>query len=284
MYKSTITLGAAVSSLIACSTAGAQCRPPASSHEARLLVFYEVPAAFSPGGAPGRLPVGAIDIGMEAVPVPSPNAALTHPEYCYQYTTNNTKLASVFARPRIAVGLPAGMMLEGSYLPPITFMSARATVASLALSRTQLLSFVDPRLVLLLRAQGTVGRISGPITCPRGSLQTSDASAPCYGTAPSRDQFDPNSFGVEGALGANAGRLAVYVGGGSSWVRPHFQAGFTDALENVDRTTVDVAVVRGTAFAGASLRVRDDLSISGQLYAVPSDATTVRIGFAYRIR
>jgi hypothetical protein len=65
---------------------------------------------------------------------------------------------------------------------------------------------------------------------------------------------------------------------------PHFQAGFTDAAGITDRTTVDVALVRGSAFAGGSLRVRDDLRISAQLYAVPADATTARIAFAYRVR
>ncbi|HEY7236722.1 MAG TPA: hypothetical protein VH539_21360 [Gemmatimonadaceae bacterium] len=276
-------LGVALGSIIA-GDAGGQCRPPANSHEARLLAFYEVPATFSLGAAPERLPAGAIEVGAEAAPVPSPSAALTHPEYCYQYTTNNTKLASLFGRPRIVVGLPLAMTLEASYLPPITFMSARATVASVALARAQTLSFIDSRVALLLRAHGTAGRVTGPITCPRASLQTSDEGAPCYGTAPSRDHFDPNSLGVEGALSASSGPLSGYVGGGATWLRPHFQAGFTDAEGNIDRTTVDVALVRGSAFAGGSVRVREHIRISAQVYAVPADATAARVGFSYRVR
>ena len=283
IFRIASVLGVALGSVIA-GAAAAQCRPPARSHEARLLAFYEVPATFSLGAAPERLPAGAIELGAEATPVPSPNAALTHPEYCYQYTTNNTKLASLFGRPRLVVGLPAAMTLEASYLPPITFMSARATVASVAVARTQRLSFIDPRLTLLLRAHGTVGRVTGPITCPSASLQTTNADAPCYGTAPSSDHFDPNSFGAEGALSAISGRFSGYVGGGATWLSPHFQAGFTDATGITDRTTVDVALVRASAFVGGSLRVRDDLRISAQLYAVPADATTARIAFAYRVR
>ncbi|HKW10660.1 MAG TPA: hypothetical protein VJO33_09790 [Gemmatimonadaceae bacterium] len=276
-------LGVALGSIIA-GKAAAQCRPPANSHEARLLTFYEVPAIFSLPAAPERMPAGAIEVGAEAAPVPSPSAALTHPEYCYQYTTNNTKLASLFGRPRIVVGLPAAITLEASYLPPITFMSARATVASVAVARAETLGFGDPRLTLLLRAYGTVGRVTGPITCPRAGLQTTDAGAPCYGTAPSSDHFDPNSLGIEGALGASGARFSGYVGGGATWLSPHFQAGFTDAAGITDRTTVDVALVRGSAFAGGSLRLRDDLRISAQLYAVPAAATTARIAFAYRVR
>jgi hypothetical protein len=279
----TVFVCAALGTALAPVTAAAQCRPPTSSHEARLLAFYEVPAVFALGSAPERLPAGAIKVGAEAEPVPSPNAALTHPQYCYQYTTNNTKLASLFGRPRLTIGLPGAMTFEASYLPPVTVMNARATVASAALSRFQSLSFIDPRLTFALRAHATVGRITGPITCSKSSLQTTDASAPCYGSTPSRDHFDPNSLGIEGAMGTT-GRIAIYAGGGANWVRPHFQAGFTDAVGNVDHTTVDIAVVRGVAFAGASFQLRDALTLSGQVYAVPADVTTTRVGVTYRLR
>jgi hypothetical protein len=264
--------------------AAAQCRPPAGSHEARLLAFYEAPALFSMGSAPERLNAGALSVGGEAIPVPSPDAVLTHPSFCYQYTTNNTKLAPLFARPRIVVGLPAGFALEGSYVPPVSVSNARVTIGSLALSRTQSL-FVGPgRVQLQLRAHGTVGRIHGPITCPRASLQLDDPAAPCYGTRASRDSYDPKSLGVELGAGTQVGRLDVYAGGGANWLDPRFRAGFTDGLGNVDHTTIDVALVRGVAFGGATLHLRDDLAVSGQLYAVPADVSTVRLGVAYRLR
>src|SRR3954469_12899033 len=94
---------AAALGTIAIGAAGAQCRPPASSHEARLLAFYEGPAPFSMASAPARLAAGGVSIGGEAVPVPSPDAALTHPTFCYQYTTNNTKLPPLFSCRRIVV-------------------------------------------------------------------------------------------------------------------------------------------------------------------------------------
>jgi len=264
--------------------AAAQCRPPASSHEARLLAFYEAPALFSMGSAPEKLAAGAVRVGGEAIPVPSPDPAITHPSFCYQYTTNNTKLAPLFARPRIIVGLPAGFALEGSYVPPVSVSNARVTIGSVALSRTQSM-FVGPGSVLLqLRAHGTLGRIHGPITCPRASLQLDAPAAPCYGTAPSRDSYDPKSLGVELAAGTQLGRLDVYAGGGANRLDPRFRAGFTDALGNVDHTTVDVALVRGVAYGGATLHLRRELAISGQLYMVPADVSTVRLGVSYRLR
>jgi len=261
-----------------------QCRPPASSHEARLLAFFEAPAVFSLPGAPEVLEPGDTRIGAELVPVPSPNAEITHPNFCYQNTTNNTKLAPLLGRPRLVIGLPAGLVVEGSYFPPITVSSARATLASVALSRVEVLSLGGLRPLLQLRAHATTGRIQGPITCPRQNLQLADAGAPCYGTSPSLDAFDPNSVGVEGALGMRAHGVDGYVGAGTTWLRPHFQTGFTDAAENTDRTTIDVSLVRAAVFGGVTLHVRKGFDLSGQVYAVPADVTTLRIGLQYRLR
>lgn len=269
---------------IAFDAAGAQCRPPATSHEARLLAFYEAPALFSMGSAPERLAPGAVSIGGEAIPVPSPDPALTHPSFCYQYTTNNTKLAPLFARPRIVVGLPAGFAVEGSYVPPVSVASARVTIGSVALSRTQSIPLGRSSVLLQLRVHGTLGRIHGAMTCPSASLQLDDPAAPCYGTAPSRDSYDPKSLGVEAAAGTHLGKLDLYAGGGANRIDPRFRAGFTDALGNVDRTTVDVALVRAVGYGGATLHLRHDLAVSGQLYVVPADVSTVRLGIAYRVR
>src|SRR5690242_12358469 len=129
-------LGLAVLALPAAS----QCRPPASSHEARLLAFYEAPIVFTMATAPEKLEPGAIRVGGEAIPVPSPDATLQHPTYCYQNTTNNTRLAPLFGRPRLTIGLPAHFALEASWLPNVTVADAQANVASFALSSTQRVS------------------------------------------------------------------------------------------------------------------------------------------------
>jgi hypothetical protein len=265
------------------ATAGAQCRPPASSHEARLLAFYEAPPQFSMGEAPDPLAAGSIRVGGEIMPVPSPDPVLTHPEFCYQNSANNTKLAPVFARPRVTVGLPLGFALEGSYVPPVSVSNARVTVGSVALSRTQELHAGGIRSLLELRVHGTIGRVRGPITCSRDALQLDRVDAPCYGTEPSNDSFDPNSFGGEAALGTRVARLGLYAGAGVNWLRPHFQAGFTDATGYVDRTTVDVSLVRGVAFGGATLHL-GEVAMSSQLYVIPSDATIVRLAISYRVR
>jgi hypothetical protein len=138
----------------------------------------------------------------------------------------------------------------------------------------------------VLRAHGTFGRVRGAITCPRNTLQTADATAACYGTQPSRDSFYPAMFGSEGALGlgARGGRVALYVGGGATWLRPRFRVGFTDATGYVDTTDVEARLVRGSAFGGVSVRANEAIQLSGQVYSVPKDVTTVRVSVAYRLR
>jgi hypothetical protein len=275
----------AVGGALFSTPAAAQCRPPASSHEARLLAFYTAPTMFSMSGAPERLAAGGVRLGAEVVPVPSPSRALQQPDYCFANTTTNTRLAPVFGRPRIAVGLPAGFAVEVSYLPTIVVFGAEATVASVALSRSQALALGGTRLMLLARAHGTTGRIRGAITCSDDNLQLDDADAPCYGSTPSRDTFRPDAFGVEMALGtARGGRVEAYVGGGVSWLRPYFRTGFVDAAGRVDRTSIAVALPRGTAFAGATAQVRGPFAVSLQAYAVPADVTTIRAVAEYRVR
>ena len=272
--------------VLATTSLGAQCRPPANSHEARLLAFYEAPLVFSMAAAPTQLVAGELRVAAEAGNVPSPSATLQRPEYCYQAHSENTKLTPAFGRPRIMLGLPAGFALEASYLPPVTVGSATPNLASVAVARPMDFLVDGRELTLALRAHGTFGRVRGAITCPRSSLQTTDPVGACYGTQPSRDTFYPGMFGSEGALGlrAGGGRVALYAGGGVTWLRPRFRVGFTDATGYADSTEVVARLVRGSAFGGVSLRASEALELSGQVYSVPQDVTTVRATVSYSLR
>lgn len=271
---------------LAATSVEAQCRPPANSHEARLLAFYEAPLVFSMAGAPRPLAAGELHLAVEAGNVPSPSPALQRPEFCYQPHSENTKLTPAFGRPRIALGLPAGFALEASYLPPVTVGGAKPHLASLAVSRPMDYVVGGHEVTLALRAHGTFGVVRGAITCPASALQTTDATAACYGTQPSHDSFYPAMFGSEGALGlrAGGGRVALYAGGGVTWLRPRFRVGFTDATGYVDSTEVEARLVRGSAFGGVSVRVNEALELSSQVYSVPQDVTTVRATVAYKLR
>ena len=268
------------------ATAHAQCRPPGNTHEARLLAFYEAPLVFSFASAPRQLPKGSLTLGAEGGNVPSPSGEIQRPEYCYQPHAEHTTLTPAFGRPRLTLGLPAGFALEASYLPPVPVGGATPHLVSFALARPVDLVVGSRVLTLALRGHGTVGQVRGAITCPASALQMANASAPCYGTRPSRDTFYPKMFGAEGAVATRdrGGRLSLYAGGGITLLRPHFRVGFTDALGNADATDVAADLWRGSAFAGGTLRATDLLHISAQLFSVPRDVTTARVAVEYRLR
>ena len=268
------------------ATADAQCRPPGNTHEARLLAFYEAPLVFSFAGAPMGLPGSAVSLGVEGGNVPSPSAEIRKPEYCYQPHSEHTTLTPAFGRPRLTIGLPAGFALEASYLPPVSVGGATPNMASVALSRPLSMTVGAHEVTFALRAHGTVGQVRGSITCPASALQARDATAPCYGTRPSRDTFYPSMFGAEGALATHerSGRFALFAGGGITWLRPRFRVGFTDGSGNVDTTEVLADLRRGAAFGGITLRATGLLQISAEAYSVPQDVTTLRVAATYRVR
>ena len=271
---------------LAATSVEAQCRPPRNSHEARLLAFYEAPLVFSMAVAPTRVVAGELSVAAEVGNVPSPSSTLQRPEFCYQPHSENTKLTPAFGRPRITLGLPAGFALEASYLPPVTVGGATPNLASVAVSRPMEYAVGGREVTLALRAHGTFGHVHGAITCPQSALQTTDAVAPCYGTQPSHDTFYPAMFGSEGALGLRAhdGRASFYAGGGVTWLRPRFRVGFTDATGYVDSTEIEAQLVRGSVFGGVTVRASSGLQLSGQVYSVPEDVTTVRATVTYTLR
>lgn len=281
--------------LIALSTSAAPaarlaaqvCTPPADSHEARLLAFYSAPLAFSPAAAPAVSRAGSVRIDVEVEPMPTPSATIRQSSLCYQAKEENTKLAPVFGRPRVTVGLPAGFSVEASYLPPVQLWDAKPNLASFAIAHVQSLPVAASlgAVTLLLRAHGTVGKVQGPITCPASSLGTSPDSA-CYGTQPSNDTFHPYMVGGEGALGLTTpgGRWSLYAGGGVTRLYPRFQVGFTNTVGATDRTRVEVNLTRGVVFGGVSAHLSPVVDLSAQIYSVPADVTTFRFGAGYRLR
>lgn len=277
-----------MTALLVPAAAAAQCRPPANSNEAKLLAFYEAPIAFSMPGPPTALRPGGIVLMGEVVPVPRPSPAISHDEYCYVGKTESTRLAPVFARPRLLVGLPWGLVAEASWVPPVTVFDATPNLASVALTRLVALRSGAARssVVLALRAHGTVGSVRGPITCPESALQLADSTAPCWGSVRSSDTFRPVMAGGEGAVGITSpgGRWAFYAGAGVTWLRPRFQVGFTNADGVRDATRVEVNLTRATVFGGASVRLVPRLDVAAQVYAVPADVTTFRLSAGYRLR
>lgn len=269
---------------------GAQCIVPANSNEAKLLAFYEAPIVFATADAPMRLPLGGVALTGELVGVPAPSATAQQTNFCYAATKDATHLSPLLPRLRLAVGLPFGFAIEGSYLPPVTVDHAQPNLGSLALSYTR--SLLAPpenvsgiALTLQLRAHATMGSVKGPITCPRSALQLTDQNAPCFGSMPSNDAFYPTSEGGEGTLGITApgGRVSAFAGTGYTVMSPHFRVGFTDEMGITDRTLVEVDLQRVAVFGGIDVRILRALDAAAEVYSVPADLTTWRLTARYRL-
>ena len=268
----------------------ATCRPSRQSNEAKLLAFFATPIAFSPGGIVEEVAPWRLRIGFEATYVPSPSREIQQPEACYGIKkTENTNLSPVFPRPRVTIGLPGGLQLEGSYLPPVTVADAEPNLGSVALMRPLRISGGgdgDGATDLVLRAHATFGRVRGAITCPKKAVQTRDSNLACYGTDASSDTYKPNMFGGELGLAreASGGRWGAYAVSGVTWLRPRFQVGFQYKDAAFDDTKIRVDMTRFAAGAGAWYRLGVSTAVTGELYSVPSDATTFRLGGAYTFR
>ncbi len=268
--------------------AAAQCRPPASSNEAKLLAFYEAPIVFSTVDAPVASRFGDVSLTGELTGVPSPSTALTRTSVCFVAKQEGSHLAPVLPRLRLTVALPAGFSLEGSYLPPVTVDRAKPNLGSLALAYAHAL-IVPPAgmsgtvVTLGLRAHGTMGGVTGPITCAPGVLQQTNPVQPCYGTRPSSDTFHPTSVGGEGTVGVAHGVVTAFGGVGYTWLAPHFRVGFTDLNGATDRTLVEVDLQRAALLGGVSVRIAGPLDAAGEVYSVPADVTTWRLSARYRL-
>lgn len=266
--------------------AGGECRPPKDSSEAKLLAFYAAPIAFSPAGNAERLAPGAVRLSFDVTYVPKPSADIQRASYCNR-KSENSDLAPIFPRPRIAVGLPGGLYVEGSYLPPVTVMDATPNLGSLALGWTRALkrSAQGGETWVGLRAHATFGKVNGAITCSADAIQTTSAAKACFGTEPSDDTYKPNMTGLEGIVGMRgAGKLSGYVGAGYTSIKPRFQVHFQPQGGALDDTNVLLDDSRITAFAGGAYRVAARAAITAELYSVPKDVTTFRVGGSWSLR
>ncbi len=259
----------------AAAQGSADCFPAKNSNEARTMAIFAVPLAFSSAAAPAVRPRGRFQVGLEVSSVPNVDRETATPTFCRpDKGPENTDLLFAMPRPRASVTLPAGFILEASWTPPIRVAEVEANLVGVALSRVTALNAKGA--VVSLRAHGSFGIIKAPITCHDAALQ--DATSVCYQGTRSDDSFKPNVIGLEAAVGWRLGRMIrPYLGAGYSHLAPRFQVNFTDQFGDTDRRKVAVDLSRGAIFAGFSWSATTAVELSGELYAVPSDAITGRV-------
>jgi len=260
------------------------CTAPKNSNVARMLGWFASPLAFSQLGPIERMPAGAVRIGGDLTYVPPPPRAITQTDVCYAAKSEHTGLSPVFPRPRLVLGLWEGFSVEGMYLPQVTVAEATPNMGSVALAWAGPPIESMNGIQFTVRAHATLGHVKGPITCPRSDIQQTDPTGTCWASKPSDDTYSPNVSGVEGGAGSSHGRVRWYGGAGYASLMPRFQVGYRAYNGVLDSTRVRVDLTRVTAFAGLAYAVTHNVQLSAQLYSVPEDATTGRVGFLWRLR
>jgi hypothetical protein len=244
------------------------------------MLYYSSTIAFSPLGTPFEPHAAAMIVGgVELSYLPHLSAE--------QRTTGSdkpeaTNLAPLFARPRVAVRLPAGFALEGSWIPPVRVFDVKANLVAGALSR----SFPLPSHVRLIpRASFVVGRVEGAITCNREAMTTSSAalatyfSRVCYSND-SRDYFQPRHVSGELVLTRPAmdGRLHPYVSVGARNERTRFDVGVIkpDGSRDQDQPLLELKTTRAYGTVGTSWLGPAGTRLAAEVYYAPGSVVTLR--------
>jgi hypothetical protein len=259
------------------------CTPPDNSNEAKVFANFGVPLAFGPLAAPEEARPGALRITLEGSYLPTLDAATRTPTICRPGKgPESTDFVFAVPRPRVAVGLPGGLLLEASWIPPVRVNGVKADVGSVALER----AFPVGRtpMTAALRLHSTFGLVEAPITCDDAAL--ADPTSECFQGTRSNDRYHPTIFGADGSIGWTlaGGRVRPYLGGGVNLLRPRFQVGFTNRFGSTDSTKVEVNLTRAVVFGGLTWQAGRGFGITGEVYSAPADAVTGRVGLSYAWR
>ena len=258
------------------------CFPPTDSHEAQLFAALAVPLAFSLAEAPAVGPPGQVRVALEATYLPDVDEELRTPTICRPGKgPDNTDLLFGFPRPRVSVGLPAGLLFEASWVPPVRLSGVKASLVGLSLQRS--FPIAKEGTFLTLRTHSAFGLIRAPITCDEDALR--DDTSECFQGTLSDDRYHPNTFGAEAAVSwlLGQGRIRPFLGGGLNILHPRFQVNFTNQFGETDNRKVEVDLTRGALFAGATWAPAGGFALSGQIYSSPGDAVTARLAASYLI-
>jgi hypothetical protein len=258
------------------------CFPPKDSHEAQVFAALSVPLAFSLVEAPAPIVPGAVRIGLEVTYLPGIDSAIRTPTICRPGKgPENTDLLFALPRPRVSVVLPAGLLLEASWIPPVRVNGVKANLIGLSLQRSFALGLEAASFTV--RGHGTFGLIEAPITCDDEALE--DPTSECFQGTRSDDRYHPNIFGAEGALSwaLGHGEVRPFVGGGVNILHPRFQVNFTNQFGETDNRKVEVDLTRGVLFAGATWVPSHAVALTGEIYSSPTDAVTGRVAISYGI-
>jgi hypothetical protein len=271
VFRCAASIAFVVPALLAAQT----CEPGTSSNEAMMFASRSLALAHARGPWLGGSRAGTITAGLEIARFPRIADEDATPDTCNPGKgPENANIVPGIARARASVVLPAQLILDASWLPPLRIRGLTGNVFGIGLRHRHGLT---ASLALDVRAHATLGSVTGPITCDEGALENPNSE--CLGGTLSDDEFKPNIFGADFALGHGAaGRATSWYGGaGYSRLAPRFQVNFRNSADLLDTTKVNVDLDRISLFAGAAWTIARRWTAAAEVYATTADGATIRV-------
>lgn len=247
------------------------------STDGRIMGYYSAALAFTPAGVPLHQGAAA-SLGLELTLVPPLSREL---RTAGETKTQSTNLSPILPRPRLALRLPAALLVEASWIPGLRAFDAKASLWGVSIARP--VGMVrDFLFVPRLAVSG--GDVEGPITCNdefrrRGGGDSIYFAFVCHGVE-SEDRFEP--FAVAGEIivvhSAAPGRLTPYVGAGLRRERNRLDVGvrLADGSRDPVHPILEMRVTRAYLMGGAQWQPRTQLRFGAELFYAPGSLVTVR--------
>lgn len=275
MRRSLIALVVAAAAWPALAAAQ-ECTPDKNSNEAKLFGHYMVPLAFDAAEAPLVYPVASMRLGVEGTYVPSASAADRTPSVCQPgQGPLNTNSQSVLVRPRLLLAGQRGLVIELSWVPPVSVNGVKSNLFGFAIGRN---AITGKNGLARIRLFGVFGSVKGAFTCSESAV--ADAGDPvCFGGQVSADKFKPTMFGGDVSIAQAIANhhLIPFVGIGLTFLRPRFEVNHTDAGGITDHTKIKVNLTRFTAHGGVTWLPSQRVLFTAEAYSAPSDGITGRV-------
>jgi hypothetical protein len=252
--------------------------------EGRLLGFYSASLLFTPVGIVAPASMGRVEVGLELGFVPQLDA---EQRAIGSDKPENTNLAPVFPRPRVAASLPGGVLLEASWLPPVKVFGVKANLLNAAVSAP--LGAVAG-VGLRGRVTAPFGRVEGAITCSGDVAEDGDADLQLYYAVicngrDSEDRFEPRHVAAE--LVATSAR-ARSVGGGTwtpwaalglrrEWTRFDVGVMREDGSREPDHPILRLRGAYAHGSLGAAWSGPRGMSLAGEVLYAPGSLVTARL-------
>lgn len=244
-------------------------------------------------GVPDRRPAGSVELQLELSSVPRLSAEQRTVGFGGTKTEDLNR-TSVFGRPRVLVGLPAGFTVEVSYLPAIDISGIEPELFAAALARP-LLEGRRFRLGARLTAQH--GTFTGDLTCSRDEIASGANPFDCERPSDDEMTLDTGSLELTGSLEVGSEpRWRPYLALAAHRMDLDFRvdaryAGLIDRTRLLtDGTTLSLAL-------GAELRLGERGRLAGEVFWAPlevvrppsttaegDDLLHLRVAYRYRLR